>query len=333
MRKSLIFLLLICFVFIISGCGLNNSETKKSVSVGLLRLTSSAPVFVGLEKGFFKEEGLTIDVKWFDAAQPIAVAVGSNNIDVGATGITAGLYNLIGQGQKIAIVADKGHEQPGILSTALMVSTKNMHTGIRSVEQLKGKKIGITQRGSTFEYMIGRLLEQHQLTLQDVELIPLGKVSSILAALESEQIDAAIVNQPHIALAEQKGFAHVVQSVGDVMTYQTSGIFYSPQFTKNEDVALAFMRAYIKSVSYYYDAVLKPEKGENYSEVIKIIAQYTNTPEELVRQGLPYINPNAELLTEDIQTQLDWYNREGFLVTPLTTNDVVETKFWQKALP
>src|SRR3954453_9125273 len=66
--------------------------------VGVLRLSSSAPVFIAQDKGYFREAGLDIELKIFDAAQPIPVATTSGDVDFGITAFTAGLYNLAGKG-------------------------------------------------------------------------------------------------------------------------------------------------------------------------------------------------------------------------------------------
>src|SRR5258706_5310928 len=71
--------------------------------LGVLRLSSSAPVFIAQDKGYFRDAGLDIELKFFDAAQPIAVATTSGDIDFGITAFTAGLYNLAGKGTLKAI--------------------------------------------------------------------------------------------------------------------------------------------------------------------------------------------------------------------------------------
>ncbi|MGC2025223.1 MAG: ABC transporter substrate-binding protein, partial [Bradyrhizobium sp.] len=53
--------------------------------VGVLRLSSSAPVFIAQDKGYFRDAGLDVELKFFDAAQPIAVATTSGDIDFGVT--------------------------------------------------------------------------------------------------------------------------------------------------------------------------------------------------------------------------------------------------------
>src|SRR3954452_15525091 len=71
----------------------------KTIRLGVLRLASAGAVFIATEKGYFKDEGLQVELKFFDAAQPIAVAVTSGDIDLGVTAFTGGLFNLSGKGQ------------------------------------------------------------------------------------------------------------------------------------------------------------------------------------------------------------------------------------------
>ena len=71
---------------------------QEKVTVGALRFVSSGALFVAQEKGYFRAEGLEAELKFFDAAQPIAVAVVSGDIDLGSTAFTAGMFNLAGRG-------------------------------------------------------------------------------------------------------------------------------------------------------------------------------------------------------------------------------------------
>lgn len=313
------------------------SPATVKVSVGILKLTSSAPIFIAMEKGFFKEQGIEIEPQWFDAAHPIAVATASNKVQVGATGITASLFNMVAGGQQISIVADKGREQKGYSSSAVLVRTDLWDGGVKRIEDLKGKRIGITQTGSTFHYMIGRLLEAKGLKLSDVELVPLGKLSSLMAALQGKQVDAVILNEPNITKVVKDGYGKLVTQVGDVIDYQTSGIFFAPEFMKNEAAAVRFLTAYIKACRYYYDAalVLKDGKhvpGANYEEVVGIIAKHTGAPAADIKLGLPYMDRDGKLLASDIKTQIDWYYKNKMIEKPVDPTQVDNTKLWDAAL-
>ena len=335
MKKLLALIMLLCMVATAAGCssGTKDDPAKTTpVSLGMLRLTSSAPLFIAIEKGYFTEEGLKVEPHWFDAAHPIAVATASSKIDVGATGITASLFNMAASGQKLSIVADKGREQKGFPSSALLTTTDNYNQGITSLTDLKGKRVGITQKGSTFHYMLGRLLEAEGLTLNDVQLVPLNKLSAVMAALESKQIDAAILNEPNITKVEKAGYGKTIVQVGDVIPYQTSAIFYSPDFSKKEDAGVRFMKAYTKACNYYYDAVIDKKDPKKFDEVISIIAKYVNAPVEDIKLGLPYIDRDGKLLDSDITTQINWYQANGLLNGSLKTEQIVNNQFLEKAL-
>src|SRR5262249_35861861 len=94
------------------------SAEGAKIRVGVLKLTSSAPIFLGVERGTFREFGIEPELVYFQAAQPVAVALAAGEIDVGATGLTAGLYNVVAGGEKVWVVADKGREWPGYPLTA-----------------------------------------------------------------------------------------------------------------------------------------------------------------------------------------------------------------------
>jgi NitT/TauT family transport system substrate-binding protein len=334
----------LCATTALAGCAKKQTEpgnsaqsapaTPVSVDIGMLKLASSAPLFIGMEKGFFKEENIDAKPKWFDAAQPIAVATAGGSVDVGATGITASLYNMVAGGQKLVIVADKGREQKGYSSTALMVPSDSP---VKSIEELKGKKVGITQTGSTYHYMVGRLLEKHGLTLKDIELVPLNSIQGLMDSLKSKQVDAVMLNEPNLTAVVKAGYGKVITQVGDEISYQTSGLFFSPKLADNKDAAVRFLKAYVKSTRYYYDAVLTQKDGKivpgaNYDEVVKIIAKYTDQPEQNVKQGLPYIDRDGKLLADDIKTQVDWYAKEKLIDKAIDTKGIVNTALLDEAI-
>lgn len=337
MRKLLVFLLTLVTLITVTACG--GPEKKAAapaqptrVTLGMLRLTSSAPLFIAMDKGYFKEENLEVKPEWFDAAQPIAVATASSNIDVGATGITASLYNMAAEGQSLAIVADKGREQKGHPSSALLVSNEAYGKGVHKVEDLKGKRIGITQKGSSFHYMIGRILEAKGINPDEVTLVPLGKLSAVMAALQTGKIDACILNEPNVTKVENAGYGKSILPVSDVLPYQVSALFYSPNFIKDKDTATRFMRAYVKACNYYYDYALEGKDEKKKDEIIKIIARYVKAPEEDIRLGLPYIDRDGHPMKDDIGTQIDWYAGHQLLTKKPALDAVVDTSFLDKAL-
>lgn len=141
MKKLLFLLAALCLAFALTGCGGSEKQApaaaKAQVKLGMLRLTSSAPLFIAMDKGFFAEQNIEIQPEWFDAAHPIAVATASSQVDVGATGITASLFNMAASGQQLAIVADKGREEKASLLPHLLLRQMLIITALPAWKALK----------------------------------------------------------------------------------------------------------------------------------------------------------------------------------------------------
>ena len=300
--------------------------------VGVLKLTSSAPIFVGVEKGFFKEFGVEPELVYFQAAAPISTAVAAGQIDVGATGLTAATYNIVLGGEKMWIVADKGREWPDHRLTAIVVQKDLYEAGVRRVTDLKGKRIGITQLGSTFHYQIGNILEKDGMSLRDVSIVPLQAMAAALEALRGRQVDAVILPQPFPGRAEADGFGRIIAWGGDLFPWQIATVFYSRKFAADRVRAVNFMKGYVKSSRHYYDAVLSGTQGAAYDEVVAVTARYTAAPEAVIKLGLPYQDRSGRLWVEDIARQMTWWQRHGFIKATIPLKDVVDTSFVEAAV-
>ncbi len=327
--RRLVALLLAALVW--GGVSEARAESRK-VKLGVLKLTSSAVLFVGAEKGYFKEFGIDPEFIFFEAAQPIAVAIASGDLDVGATGLTAGLYNIVAGGVRIWIVADKGREWPDHNLTALLVRKELYDAGARTLRDLKGRTIGVTQIGSTFHYNVGRLLEKEGLAPGDVELVPLQSLGAVADALTAKRIDAAATAEPFVSRLEASGAGVTIIRTGDSMPWQIAVMFYSDKFAKDHARAVAFMKGYVKSSRHYFDAVLKRRSGPDYDEVVAITAKYTGARPELIRRGFPYQDRDGRLMPGDIGRQTAWWFKQGLVKAPIQDRDIVDESFLRDAL-
>ena len=67
---------------------------NKKITVGALRFTSHSGSFIAVERGYFADAGLDVELKFFQAAQPMAVAVASGDVDYAVTAVSGGLISL-----------------------------------------------------------------------------------------------------------------------------------------------------------------------------------------------------------------------------------------------
>jgi len=303
-----------------------------TVRVGTLKLVGGAPLFVAQERGYFRQEGIDLRFVYFGAAAPVATAVATGDVEVGATGITGTLFNLSSGGAKIWLVADRGQERPGYPLNAVVVSKAAYGQGVRSLRDLKGKRIGLTTLGSTFHYQIGKLLERERLSAKDVELIPLREVQLVVQAVQSNQVAAAILSPPWGRVAEQQGWGTVLFWVGDRLVNQVTGVFYGDRMRQNHELGVRFMKAYVRATREYFDACLAKPRRPACREVVVLTARSIEQPESAVEDSLPYIDRDARLYTLDLEHQLAWYVQNGMVTTPRPVGQVVDGTFLRDAL-
>ena len=163
----------------IMATGTAHAEDALKAKVGVLRLSSSAPVFIAQDKGYFREAGLEVELKFFDAAQPIAVATTSGDVDFGVTAFTAGLYNLAGKGT-LKVIGGMSREKPGYPLIGYFASNNAYAAGLKRPKDLAGKRVAMTQVGSSFHYSLGLLADKYGFKLADVKIVPLQSLSNCL---------------------------------------------------------------------------------------------------------------------------------------------------------
>ncbi|MBI3028743.1 MAG: ABC transporter substrate-binding protein [Candidatus Rokubacteria bacterium] len=330
-------LMAVALIAALAAAGTAAAQERK-VKVGVLKLTSSAPIFVGVEKGFFKAFGIAPELVFFQAAAPIATALAAGQIEVGATGLTAALYNIVLQGEKLWIVADKGREWPGYPLVGIVVQRELWDKGeIRSVKDLRGKRIGLTTLGSTFHFHLGNILEKEGLKLADLKVIPLQAMPSTVEALKGKQVDAIMVPQPFPGRTEAEGFGKILAWAGDLYAWQIATVFYGKGFAADREKAVDFMKGYVKASRYYHDAVLVQKDGRvvpgrNYDEVVQITAKYTGARPEIIKIGFPYQDRNGRLLVPDIEKQMTWWVEHGFMKRAIPLKEIVDTSFVEAAI-
>jgi NitT/TauT family transport system substrate-binding protein len=309
-----------------------DAQAPAKVKLGVLKLTSSAVLFLGVEKGYFKEFGIEPELVYFQAAQPIAVALASGDIPVGASGLTAGLFNIVSGGVRIWIVADKGREWPNYNLTALVVRRDLYDTGIRSMRDLKGKKIGVTQIGSTFHYNVGRYLEKEGLAAGDVELVPLQALPALNDALTARRVDAVATAEPFVSRLEATGAGVTIIQTGDTFPWQIATVMFSDQFARDRARAVALMKGYVKASRQYFDAVLARKSGPDFDEVVAITAKYTGASPDLIRKGFPYQDRDGRLMPGDVARQIAWWHAQKLVKSPMAEKEIVDESFLRDAL-
>jgi NitT/TauT family transport system substrate-binding protein len=309
------------------------ANAAEKLSIGVLKLASSGPIFIAVERGYFAAEGIDPELRFFDAAQPVAVGTVAGDVDVGVTGLTAGFYNLAGKGA-LRIIGAQSREERGYHLIAYVASNRAFAAGLTKLSDLPGHSVAITQVGSTFHYSLGLLAEKLGFPLTSIRLLPLQSMGNMAAAVKGNQADAALLPATVALPLVTAGEAHNLGWVGDETPWQLGAIFATQRTIAGRRAALAgFIRAYRRAAHDFYDAFLvkgadgTPHEGAEAPALLAIIAKYTGQSAAQIRNGIPYIDPDAKLLVNDIYHQVAWYQSQGLVDKSVDAKSVLDLSF------
>lgn len=299
-----------------------SAQANEKVAVGVLRFVSSGPLYLAVERGYLAAEGIDIDLRFFEAAQPIAVAVASGDLQFGLTGITAGSLNLAGKGG-VKIIASQGAEKKGFAGNMLVVSNEAFAKGLTGPEKLPGANVAITQVGSTFHYQLGQIADAKGFDLAKITMKPLQSIPNMVAAVKTNQVEASIL-PPHIAgPMAARGEIKILAPLSDIADYQYGALFASPKLiAENRALALKFVRAYQRGLKDYNDALMRVDASgkrvtdEAATTAAEQIGKYvypSDPPAEAAKKVISsavYCDPTGKLDMANVEKQIAWYKKE-----------------------
>ena len=296
--------------------------------VGVLRLSSSAPVFIAQDKGYFRDAGLDVELKFFDAAQPIAVATTSGDIDFGVTAFTAGLYNLAGKGT-LKVIGGMSRERAGCPLIGYFASNNAYAAGLKAPRDLAGKRIAVTQIGSSFHYSLGLLADKYGFRLADMKVLPMQSLSNAAAALKGETVDAALLPVSTARTLMDSGGAKLIGWVGDETPWQLGAVFASPKTLANAALVRRLLTALTRADREYHDVILaavadgKAPINAATRPLLEIIAKYTNLPVDQVVGNCAYVDPDGRLDVNNVANQIGWLQQQGFVDKAVTADAII----------
>ncbi len=305
---------------------------NRKITVGALRFTSHAGSFVAFERGYFADAGLDVELRFFEAAQPMAVAIASGDVDYAVTAISGGLVSLADKGA-IKVIGGALQEEVGIDGQKILVSDAAFQAGVTAPAMLDGKSWGVTQAGSSFHYIGSKIAMKENISLS---YKPLQKVGAVIGALKSGQIDGwAIV--PHIAKPlAGSGEVHIIGDVADyIEDYQVTTVFTSAKNAADErEMTTNFLAGYSKGVADYNSAMIAKGGGdEGVNDMVALLHKYVYTDRPLdkaapsIINGTMRLNEGAALNVASVADQLTWFQSEGLVDAGITMETLVDTSY------
>ena len=308
------------------------------VKVATPGIASDIGFFIADKKGYFRDEGLDVELTRIDVSPQMTAPLGMGQLDVGAGSVAVNIYNAVARNIGLRVVADKGSIRPGYSFSGLLVRKDHVESGrFRGFRDLKGMKIAVGTFGSSNSSAVNEALKKGGLTWDDAAMVEIN-FPQHLTAHANKAIDASMTNEPTATRAVQEGVA--VRVAGNDEIYpgqQTAVVLYSELFARERpQVALKFMRAYIRAVREYNDALADGRiAGPNAEEVIAILTEYTFIKDPKVhRQITPAaIDPDGRLGLASLRNDLAFFKEQRLVHDPgMTVERIIDASFAEQAV-
>jgi NitT/TauT family transport system substrate-binding protein len=233
-----------------------NAQDLKKIKIGYPAISyNQIHIWVAKDAGLFRKQGLDAEIIFFRGGQMATQALVAGDppiVNIG-TVVQAGL-----QGHDVVLIAssENSYNYSVVAQPA-----------IAKLEQLKGKRLGVSGFGSASHNASLILLKRFNLEAgKDVALVVAGPTTDRLAAVEAGRIDATILTASELPRARKQGLVEVYDMVNLGVEVQGNGFATSRSFIKSQrDTVLAALKGYVEAIFYIH---------RNRDDTRKVVAKY-----------------------------------------------------------
>ena len=260
MKKIVAIVLAVLSMAVVAGCGISkeagsNKQNLQPITIGLMPDTDSVPFIIAQEKGYFKEEGLEVNLQQYKSAMDRDSALQSGNLDGAVSDILAVAFAKSGGFDvKVTSFTDGSYK---------LIASKD--SGIQDVKGLAGKDVSVS-RNTIIEYVTDQILAKENMDGDSINKVIIPQIPTRLEMLQNGKLAAATLPEPMASIAVHNGCKYVTGA--DELGINPGVIMFTAKATDSKKAEIqAMYRAYNKAVAYlnqadrseYIDLVI--EKG------------------------------------------------------------------------
>jgi ABC-type nitrate/sulfonate/bicarbonate transport system substrate-binding protein len=205
---------------------------------------SFVPLDVGMRVGLFRKYGVEIEASSLSGGAKLQQALAADSIDIG-----------LGSGPEMSAI-QKGSPVKAVAAMAgaprLLALLVGSDGGVKSVADLKGRKIGVTTTNSLTAWLVSELSRQQGWGSDGIEVTPLGATAGQFAALKTHQIDGLVADIATLLQAEANGQGRILFRFGDlVKDFHIHVIFATNKLiAQRPDAIRAFLEAWFETIMF-----------------------------------------------------------------------------------
>ena len=257
-----------------SSGGSSSSGGVTTVKLGLIPIVDVAPVYLGVRKGFYEKHGLKLSITTAQGGAAIVPGVVSSQFQFGFSNMTS---LMVAQSNSVPVRAvSNGIASTGVQGEDFGAITVKKDSALKSAKDLEGKKVAINTLKNINETAVRESVRKAGGDPDKVNFVELA-FDQMPAALDSGQIDAAMVVEPALATVKSQGGVEIASPLVDVAPNLTVAMYFtSTQYAQQHpDVVKKFQEATAESLAY---ADSHPD------EVRAVVTTYTKIPASVLEQ-------------------------------------------------
>jgi NitT/TauT family transport system substrate-binding protein len=272
------------------------------------------PAFLAREQGFYRAEGLDVDFVVMKAQVALQAVVAG---DVGYTTTLGSTIRAAVRGLPLRVVMT-------ICGKPLFALIANPK--IKSVEELKGKILGISSFGASSDTMARAVMRRYKLDpAKDVKILAVGGGTNRVAALQAGAIDAALMEAPYNVMLEREGYNRIL-FVGDFLPSPIAGFGTTLEKIRSRPQEVQrLIRATLRGIQY-----AKTHKEESVRLIMKWVSMDHGLAEGSYDMAAGSWSDNGEASAHSVQSAMDEIKTELNLDSAPDPSRIFEFSFVKK---
>jgi NitT/TauT family transport system substrate-binding protein len=276
------------------------------------------PAFVADRSGYFSQEGLSVKLIFFQSGVQLAQSLISGDTQIGM-GSAPELITAVNAGVKMRAVWGISNKMPYALISRPQIKT---------VADLKDKKIAVSSRGSLSEFLTAYVLKHRGLDPQrDVTYLPIGGVPTRFAAVQSGSVDASLISAAHFEKARQSGLNLLFMLEDLIAEWPLDIIYLREDFLANREPEFkAYLKAYRQGV-----ATSKKSPDAAIAGLQKALRFDPQVAKEGYHAYVSSLPDDGRIAEKGLELTVDQMFDSGTLKKKFSMNDLIDYRYIREA--
>src|SRR5579884_877602 len=288
------------------------------------------PYYIGIERGYYQEQGIDLQFETFRAGADMVPMIASDQLDVSQQAVVPSTFTAVLRGVRMKGILDASRSSPGQQSHAVIVRKELWDSGvIRTLPDLVGRRVATSSTPGGLMIDVDRGMRQYGRRIEETEQVQLP-FPDMPAALANGSIDVAVAVEPAISTALNQNAAVVLGWLSEYYPeHQIAVQVIGPSMVERPDLTRRFVLAYLRGVRDWNDAAVH---GVGVEELAQLLSPYNRLSPEvnatlLRRRGLTSIDPDGRINKESMAYDMNWYVERGHLERPIDLDQFVDHQY------